>query len=95
MKELGRWWGSRELSWWRGEGEGGWRKEASKVVRHTNNKATQHIQGSHFSKGKMSCFGWDSTPQHSRQSTILAELRRQLMLHVHVAQLAGPKSYIS
>ena len=42
MKELGRWWGSRELSWWRGEGEGGWKKEASKVVRHTNNTAKQH-----------------------------------------------------
>ena len=35
---------------------------------HTNNKAKQHntpkAQGSYISKGKMSCLGWYSKPQH-------------------------------
>ena len=64
------------------EREGGRKKQVRSYKQQS--KETQHTQGSHFSKGKMSFFGWDSTPQHSRQSPILAELRRQLMLHIHV-----------
>ena len=41
--------------------EEGRKKEARKVKQIT----TQHTQGSHFSKGKVTCLGWNSNPRHS------------------------------
>ena len=57
-------------------------KQQSKAIHHTQGTVVT------FSKGKMSCLGWDSNPRHSRQSTLLLSYRGSSAGWAHISYSA-------
>ena len=65
------------------------KKERSKQDQtNKQGKAKQHTQSSHFSKEKMSCLGWDSSPRHY---TCIYNVH----VHLYTCSFLSPPPYLN